>query len=443
MKKVVIIGGGAAGTLVALYLRKINKEDEITILEKTNNTLYSPCALPFVISKDFKNIDDITVFDKSFYFQNNINLVNECEVNSIDKNNKKIQTTKGEYEYDFLVLATGSRTFVPPIPGIENSEYYVLKTKQDVIKIEEKLKKLSKKSKIAVIGGGLIGVETAHSMLKRGFDVSVIEVKDRILNTIFDKPVVNFISEYLKEKKLKIYQGAKIKNINKNKVELENESIDYDMLLISTGVRANIDLAKSINLPTEKGILVDESMRCDYNIFAIGDSVEPFGFIDHSRTMSQLGTTAAHEAKIVADNINKLIHGDINLKKLNNVLNSAVAKIGELKVGATGYTEEYAKIKGIRTYSGMYIGKEAADYYPSEDKIIVKIVSDETGKIIGGQIAAKHEVLGRVDLISLAIQKQLHISDLIEADFAYTPPLVDINDPLTTAASMCLKRIEG
>ena len=441
-EKVVIIGGGAAGIMFAFELRKRNKECEITVLEKGNDKLYSPCALPYVVAGKFSSISDITVFPDSFYSESKVDLVSECNVLSIDRKGKSVNTNKGNYSYDFLVIATGSSVFVPPIKGLSDVKYFTLKTKQDEISFDDFLKNLSKGSKVAVIGGGLIGLESCHALFERGFKVTVIEAKERILSNAFDQPVTNFISSYLKGLGIEILENCAIDEVKDNVILTSKGEIPYDCILVSTGVRADVSLAKSCGLEVSRGVLVDSHLKTsDPNIFAIGDCAEPFGSLDNERTMSQLGTSALHEGKVVAMNIDAAFSGKQGNFKINNIFNTSVAKLGNLIVGSTGFTSDLAKAKLIDSAAGFFRGKEASEYYPDDREIMVYVVSDKKGRVIGGQIAGFFEVMGRINLLSLAVAKRLSLSDLADGDFAYTPPLNSITDPVAVAAEVCLRRL--
>jgi NADH oxidase (H2O2-forming) len=434
--KVIIIGASSAGTTCALQLRKIDKELEITIIEKTNHLEYSPCSLPYILSEEIENRDDIFLFSKEDYEQKNIKLMLGTEVKSIDKENKTVETSKNEkINYDKLVIATGSYAFVPPIKGINDVEYFTFKTIDDFEKIKPKIEK---GKKAAIIGGGLIGVEIADSLKDKEMGVTLIEAKDCILAGLFDSDMAENITEKMQKKDIRVITSAKISEIKKQKISLEQEDIDYDILIACTGVRANTKLAKNSGLETGFGIKVDKQMKTsDDNIYACGDCVESISMITKKEMPSQLGTTAVRQAKVVAKNIAGI------KEEFPFVLNTTISKFANNYFGCAGINKERAEKNNIKTISASFTGLSKAEYYPRGKELTVKIISDMKGKIIGAQLLGEEGIAGRVDALSFAMQKEMTLKELSEGETCYNPASAPIYDPMTLAAEICLRKLES
>ncbi|MFW5991319.1 MAG: NAD(P)/FAD-dependent oxidoreductase [Candidatus Nanoarchaeia archaeon] len=434
--KVVIIGGGSAGTTCAYELRKLDKEAEITVLEKTQYTQYSPCALPYFLSGEI-NFDDMFIFDLSDYQNNNINLVLNATVYSVDKENRivfyKEDSNEKQLHYDKLVIATGSSNFIPPIKGIENANYYTLKTIEDAKTIAKNIE--SGKHSV-IIGAGVIGVELGAALAEHE-KVSLIEAKESILPGMFDSDMAKLIKKHLQAKGITIFEGTKINEIADNCLFLNEEQINYDKLFLSTGVQPNTKLAQETGLGVDKGIKVNEYMQTnDENIYACGDCAESCEFYSKKSILSQLGTTAVRQAKTIATNIAGI------QDKFPPVVNNTISKIGELYAGAVGITQQRAKESNINAISAKYTGNVRSEYYSTKEKITIKLVCDLSGTLIGGQIIGDSEVVGRLNLIALAIQKQCHVSELASLETCYNPPCAPIFDPLSIASEICLKKLK-
>ncbi|MFP4423946.1 MAG: NAD(P)/FAD-dependent oxidoreductase [Candidatus Woesearchaeota archaeon] len=413
--RVVIIGGGSAGTTCAFELRKLDKQAEITILEKGNHTQYSPCALPYVVSGEIRDFKDIFLFSEKDYSANDISLSLNSSVERIDREDKTITFTREgetqELKYDKLVIATGSSSFVPPIEGLESTKYKVLKTIEDA-------KDISPKGKSIVIGAGMIGVELADSLAQRGENVSLIEVKENILPGLLDKKMAGRLKEYLD---FDIYEEMPVK-ISENKVS----DIPFDNLFICTGMKPNIALAKECGIETDKAIVIDDYLQTsDEDIYACGDCTEVTEFYTGNKIVSGLGTTAVRQAKIIAKNI---LGGE---EKFPPVMNNSVTKLRRVFVGSVGTTG---------SVSAEYAGPARAEYYPSDERIAVKLFCDRSGIVIGGQLIGT-EVVGRLDLIALAISKSMHVRELAELETCYNPASAPIFDPVSIAAQICMKKI--
>jgi len=433
--KVVIIGGGSAGTTCAFELRKLNKDIEITILEKTNNSEYSPCALPYVLSGEIKSFEEIFIFNKNDYETNNINLLLNFEVKEINTKEKKVIFLDKEVSFDKLVLANGGSAFVPEIKGLENSDYLAFKTIEDAKKISKIIKP---KDHSVIIGAGMIGVELAVSLAKKGNKVSILESKENILPNLLDLDMSEKLKKSLEQNNIKIFEEFKIKEISKKKIISDKKEIKFENLFICTGIRPNIILAKETGLKIDKGIIVDKYLKTsNKDIYACGDCIESFEFNTNEKIFSQLGTTAVRQAKFIARNI----LGE--KEKFPQVLNNTISKIGKTYVGVVGMTQNRARGLGIKTISAKYTGTVRAEYYSNKEKIIIKLICNMKGEIIGGQIMGDSEVVGRLNLISLAIQKKIKINEIVKLETCYNPASAPIFDPLTIVADICLKKLNN
>ncbi|MFP4523827.1 MAG: NAD(P)/FAD-dependent oxidoreductase [Candidatus Woesearchaeota archaeon] len=431
--RVVIIGGGSAGTTCAYELRKLDKDVEITLVEKTADTEYSPCALPYVLSGEIPSFDHIYIFKKEDYEQNAIRLMLDSHVKAIDRNAKKAVLADGEeLPYDALVLATGSKPSIPPIQGLDQTRFYCLKTIEDAKRISETIRP-GKKS--VVVGAGMIGVELADALASKEEDVTLIETQEHILPDLLDEDMSRLVAEILEAKGVKIYTRTSVNEATPDKVRTHDKEIPSDKLFICAGVKPDTRLAREAGLETDKGVLVDATMRTtDENIFACGDCVESHEQDTGRKVCSQLGTTAVRQAKTVAENV---LGGK---KEFPPVVNNTISKIGGVYVGAVGLTGKRASDVGFRTVSARYTSGVRAEYHPSEERITIKLVCDETGKVVGGQAVGDDEVAGRLDLISLAIRKGVRAGELAELETCYNPASAPIFDPLTIAAGLCAKK---
>ncbi|MDZ7611200.1 MAG: FAD-dependent oxidoreductase [Candidatus Moranbacteria bacterium] len=437
--KIVIIGGGAAGTTCAFELRKLDKEAEITIVEKTGNAEYCPCALPYVLAGEIKSFDDIFIFQKSDYENNNIRLLLNTTVVSIDKKGKKINCRDSKkttaLAYDKLVLAAGSAPKFPPIPGLEKAIPLALKTIDDAKRISQNASP-GGKNRAVVVGAGLVGLELAAALSKRGEKVSLIEARDRLLPAVLDKDMGEQAGRYAESLGIETYLNAGIEKIDKNKVCFGQNSLPFDKLYICAGMKASAGLAKQAGLDCGEAVEVNRRMQTsDKDIYACGDCVFSQELNTGEKVLSQLGTVAVRQGKTAARN---LLGGK---ETAPPVLNTTITKVGELFIGSAGLTLERARQKNLRAMASKYTTQARSEYYPSSSPITVKLVFDQKGKLLGGQIIGKEEVAGRIDLLSLAIGKGMNLDDLIEMETCYNPASAPINEPLTVAAEIGKKKL--
>ncbi len=440
--KVVIIGGGAGGLPTASNIRKLDETIEITVITRDNYIAYSPCAIPYVLGHNIKSFDDIIMKTPEDYKQKNIDVLINSEVTSVDHKNKELTyTNEGQVKtmkYDKLVLATGGNSFVPPISGSDLDGVFKIRKLDDGKEVQEWVKNCKN---VVVTGAGLIGIEIAFAFKKLGMNVILNEMLPQIVPKSLDPDMASIVTEYLKQEGIDVILGKPITKIcGEDKVTgvvIDNEE-EYptDMVILATGVRPELELAKMIGCDIGRwAILVDESMKTSVeDVYAVGDCVESYDAILQSNTISQLGTTAVRQAKTCAQTITG------RKSKFNPVLNSMVTKVGKLEFGAVGLTTHFAHQNNIKTVSQKVEGFTRARYYPNAKPMDIKVICDADGKIIGCQIIAEERVAERIDTMTLAITEGLNCFELSNMEFAYAPPVSMVTDPLVLAVEEVSKK---
>ena len=444
-RKIVIIGANAAGTDAASAARKIDRTAEITLITKENRAAYSRCGLPFVLGGQIPKFEDLVIFPPSYYRMMKLNLRLESTVTSINTEAKTVEVQdktgkKETLEYDSLILATGAYAFVPPIKGREKQGVYVLRTIEDGMKINQALK--TAKSAV-VIGAGLIGLEAAVAFVERGVKTTVVELLPYVLPAMLDQDMANEVQSKLEEKGLKIIVGKGVDEILGGDkvagVSVAGENIPADFVLVATGIRADTELAKKADVAIGETRGIKTNMRMETSVkdvYAVGDCAESVCTITHRPVLSQLGTVAVRHGKVAG------INAAGGYAIFPGAIGSAVSKMFDFEVGATGLTEFWAGRNGVETVVGRITSKTKADYYPGALPIKVKLVVErETKRIIGGQIIAGEEATQRINALSFAIQKQMTVHELAKADTCYAPPVNETWEPMVLAAELAIRRL--
>lgn len=443
--KIVIIGAGGAGITAATEAKKTNHNAEIVIIDRRENIGYAPCALPYVLGGEIKDFKQIYEFSKEFLEEQGIILKLGRYVTDIIEDKKEVILDNNEkINYDSLILATGSHAFVPPIEGIKDVEFFTLKTMEDANKINDKIRELQgvKKEKIkaVVIGAGFIGAEVAYALSKRGLDVFVLEMAPYVLPVMLDKDFADIVKKELERNDIKVFCSVKINKVEQGKVLAENSEYAFDILILGTGVRANIELAQKIGLNTNKGISVnDEMMTSKQGIFSCGDCIEINHLILNQKVPSQIATTALRTGVIAG--YNSATEGP--KKNFKGVLNTAVTKIGELTIASTGLTEFFAKKNNINIVKAVLNTETKEEYAPQKEELFIKLISDYNKNIIGAQIIGKEDIVPRIDIIGLAIKNKIKIDELIMMEHAYSPLTSPLREPISILAELCLKKINA
>ncbi len=441
--KIVIIGGGAGGMPTASNIRKYDSEAEITVITRDNKVSYSPCAIPYVLSHKITSFDDIVMKSPEDYKEKNIDVLTEAEATAIDAEAKIVTYThegkEKTIEYDKLVLATGGNPFIPPMKGVDLDGVFRIRTIDDGKAVEE----WAKNCKNAIVtGAGLIGIEIAYAFKEMGINVTLTEMMPQIVPRSLDPDMAKIIEKYLEKEGINIALGQPITELKGENGKVtgavfgDGTEVDCDMVILATGVRAELGLAKSIGCECGRwAIRVNDRMATSVpDVFAVGDCVESYDAILRSPTISQLGTTAIRQAKTCAQTICG------KRSRFNPVLNSMVSKVGNLEFGAVGLTTTFAQQNRIRTVTEKVEALTRARYYPNAKPMNVKVICDIDGTIIGCQIIAEERVAERIDTMTLAITEELTCFELSNMEFAYAPPVSMVTDPLVIAVEEVSKK---
>lgn len=276
-KKIIIVGNCIAGVSAAEEIIKNAANVEITIVSKENSLAYYRPMLSEYIS-DSHNEKRFLLHDKEWYSENKINLILGNSAVKIDKTDKILHLDNGEtLSYNKLILANGSHNFIPPIPGHEKKGVFSLRCLSDADIIKEKAK--SSKSAI-VIGGGILGLEVGWQLRKLGLEITVFDIANRLLSVQLDKEASDIFEEKVLETGIKVIKNAKISSIigdeSASGIKMADETVfNSDFVVISAGVRANVDLAKTADIPFNRALIVNDKMETsEPDIYAAGDVAE-------------------------------------------------------------------------------------------------------------------------------------------------------------------------
>ena len=424
--RVIIIGGGAAGASCATRLRRLNENAEIIILERTSEVSIANCGLPYYISDVIPNRDSILVSTpQKFKSWFNIDVRLETEVVEINKEEKFVITSSNEkLSYDYLVLANGASPIVPNFAGLNKDKTFVVRTLNDADKIKSYIKNNPVK-KVAVIGGGFIGIEIAENLIEMGLDTTLIELNNQILAPV-DFEIAKIAQDKMIKKGVNLLLSDGVQKFSENQIILNsNNAIDYDLCILAIGVKPESDLARKAGLEINRGIVVDEYLKTSNEfIYAAGDNIEAKDFVSGQNTLLPLAGPANRQGRIVADNI----CGFNSTYK--NTQGTSVVKIFDLTVASSGNSEKQLKQKEIPYWKTYVYGRSHAGYYPNSDMILYKLLFSNDGKILGIQGIGESGVEKRVDVIATIMRNNGTVQDMIDAELCYAPPYSSAKDPV-------------
>lgn len=277
MNSYVIVGNGVAGATAAEEIRKLDTTGSITMLSSEDIPFYYRIRLPEILADEVQE-QKIIARDLAWFKEHSMDLYLQTTVTEADANKKTLLTQTGqEIQYDRLLLANGSHSFIPPISGSELPGVFALRSIQDA----RDIRKWAEKSRqIVLIGGGVLGLEAGNGLRKLGKEVTVIEVLPRLLPRQLDVEAASRLQSMLEKIGFSFRIGTKTTSITgKDFVESisldDAQSLSADLVLVSAGVRPNLDLARQMGLELDKGIQVNEFLQTSrQDIYAAGDVTE-------------------------------------------------------------------------------------------------------------------------------------------------------------------------
>jgi len=442
-KNIVVIGCGAGGGTAAQFARKTDRKAKVTVFEKGKYPQYSKCGLPYAVSGKIPEFKDLIEFSEEWFKKANIDLLMKTTVEQIDVKKQVVLAKKGkeiiEKPYSSLIIATGAKPYIPPIEnlyvnGVLVDGVNVVRTIED----GEKIHSFVKKGKNAtIIGAGLIGLEMADSLHKKGMDVTVIETLPKILSNTLDKDMSDQVHEEI-SKNISIFTNhlaTKIKNKNgkihsvskKNDETGEEEDIETDLLVISTGCNPKISLAESAGCKIGKTgyITVNERSETSVeNVYAVGDCTEYKDLITKKPLPIGLGSIVVRQA--IAAGVNS---AGGNYKLPDGVMQTCTTTLFDLEIAAVGTVVNREGDASV--VSGKYKGSSLPGYFPGGKPITVKIIVDEgTGCILAAQ-AIGDNAAQRINTFACAILSGMNIETLRKLETAYAPSVAPTLDAVT------------
>jgi NADPH-dependent 2,4-dienoyl-CoA reductase/sulfur reductase-like enzyme len=446
-RKLIVIGGDAAGMTAASKIRREQPDREILVFERGNYTSYAACGIPYYIAGLVESEENLIARKPEvFREKQNIDVRIRHEVIEIDAGNKKVKIKDIEKDevysetWDDLLIATGASAVKPDLPGIDAKGVFALSTLQSGIDVFNYMKKKNPK-KAVIVGGGYIGIEMAEALLDRDMDVTLIDMAPQVMTTM-DKDMAELILEFMEKEGIKVFLEEKLTLFEKDadgkikSVVTDKQSIPADLVILGMGVKPNSELAAGagIKLGAGNAICVKKDLTTSVpHIWAAGDCAESYHLLKKQQVFVPLGTVANKHGLVAGINISG------GNAEFPGVLGTAITKFRELEISRTGLSENEAKELGIDYKSNTIEATTLSSYFPGTGKMTVKLIAEkESGRILGGQIVGVTGAAKRIDTIVAAITANMTVQQLVDMDLSYAPPFSPVWDPVQVAARTLL-----
>lgn len=450
-KKVIIVGGVAAGASTAARLRRMDEDARIIVMERGEYISFANCGLPYYVGDVIKKRERLLIqTPASMYQRFNIDVRINTSVERILPQTKEVivnDTTRGENyseSYDYLVLCPGAVPVKPDIPGIDRPNVFVIRNVPDSDAIKQYIDLYNPQSAV-IMGGGFVGLEMAEMLYERNLDVAIVEAADQLLGPL-DPEMASIIHSYLRDLDIKLYLGDRAVSLDGReqveKITLNSgRTIPADLVILGIGVKPEVWLAQEAGLAigSTGGILVDEYMQTsDPYIYAAGDAVQVRDFVTGTDSLVPLASPANRQGWLIA---NSLCGRPISY---HGAQGTAIVKVMDMTAAATGKNEKALRKLGISFQACHGLPNSHATYYPGSSVMIFKLLFDpRDGKILGAQLVGQDGVDKRIDVIATAIHAGMTVYDLQELELAYAPPFSSAKDPVNLLAYAAANIVNG
>ena len=458
-KRIVVIGGSAAGPKSAAKARRIDNNAEVIILQKDADLSMASCGYPYYVGGYFNDRNMLlctatgVVRSPMIYLNaKDIDARVNTEVTNIDTKNHSLSFKNiasgetGTLDYDKLVIATGSVPRIPPVPGVELKGITTLQSMNDA-DLLRKVRDEGKIKKAVVIGGGLIGIETCEALQLAGIEITVIELLPQLL-TFLDWELAKLVENHVKSKGANVITDNGIaaflgENGKLTAVKLQNGTeLPCELAVVAIGVCPNVKLAQEAGLKIGElgGLDVNEYMQTsDPDIYAGGDCVETVNRITGKKVLAPYGDLANLQGRVAGENA-----ASENCVKFPGTIHTGICKVFDYAAGSTGLSETAAKKLGYPDTITVINASPDKPGYMEGKLLVTKLVADrKSGRVLGAQCIGPGNVSKQIAQWAMAIQGKLTVEDIINADLHYAPPFSMAIDHFIATAHIMQNKMKG
>ncbi len=458
-KRIVVIGGSAAGPKAAARARRMDENAEIIIIQKDPDLSMASCGYPYYVGGFFDDRNMLlstptgVTRDPKFYINaKGITAKTQTEAIQIDRPNKNVMcrhlvTNKTEIiSYDKLIIATGSTPRYPRVPGIELSGITTLQSMQDADYLR-RVRDEGKIKKAVIIGGGLIGIETSEALELAGIEITIVELLPQLL-TFLDWEMAKLVENHVKSKNANVIthnglaaflgEDGKLTGVKLN----NGTELPCDLAVVAIGVSPNAKLARDAGIAIGEtgGIAVDQHMQTsDTDIYAVGDCVEIINLITGKKVLAPYGDLANLEGRVAGENA-----AAGNNATFPGTIQTGICKVFDYTAGSTGLSEKAAREAGFTDIETVINASPDKPGFMQGKILVTKLVAERSsGRILGAQCVGLGDVSKQIAQWAMAIKGSLTVDDMVNADLPYAPPFSLAIDHGIASAHIIQNKMRG
>ena len=435
MERVIVIGGGGAGTAAATIAKRLKPELKVSVFTEFSDIAYSPCGIPFVHGREIPKFEDLFLSTVERYEADGLDMRMETVVTDIDLDRRTITARNQPEGFDTLVLCSGFVWEQPDVPGANLDGLHYVKNIRRSMEFD---KELDGMERVVVVGAGPVGVEMAGNLGHRGLKVDLVDEGPWVLHEVLDPDVAQPVHESLEGRGVTLHLGTKLEAFlgdadgRVRAVQTSAGELPCDAVVIGLHKVPNTALAEAAGLQrgTTGAVVVDDHMRTSApGVYAAGDIIE----VPHGLNMVPIvGLTGSHayaQGRVAAVNITG---GDLAYDPVW-VPWGMVA--GDYTIGGFSMGENLAQSIGVPYVVAKGVGVTKARYFPGAQKTHVKLLAEPGSlRLIGGVIHGGEGVKERCDFLAFAAKRGATLEDLAYMENIYSPPIGALFEPIAIAA---------
>lgn len=441
-RRIVIIGGGAAGIGAAGAAKGVDPNAEVIVFTEYEDAAYSPCGIPYVHGKEIDSFDRLFLASKEHYVEQGIDIRYETRVTGIDTAAKTVTLADGSSErYDALVVATGFDYADPGVPGTDLSGLYYVKNIRRAMEWDEVLDTVSS---AVVVEATPLALEMVTALAHRGIETHLIDPGPWALSEATDPDIVAPVEDSWREMGVQLHYNTELERFvgdggQLQAVDTSDGQIKADLAVVCTAKVANNAIAKAAGLKIGMagGVIVDARMRTSApDVYAAGDCTEiPHG-LSNVPIQGLSGSHAYAQGKVAGTNA----AGGSREYQPVYVPWGMVA--GKWMIGGVSFSETLATALGVPFVVGNAQGISRARYYPDVKPIKVKLLADPTTlKLIGAGLVGGEGIKERADFLAMAVRTGITLRELATMENVYSPPIGALGEPIAAAAQNALSNV--
>ncbi len=442
-RRIVVVGGGAAGIGAAGAAKQTDPQAEVTVYTEFEDVGYSPCGIPYVHGREIPTFEQLFLATKETYEEAGIDIHYETKVTRFDPERRAIEVEgEGRVGYDALVIATGFEYADPGVPGSDLDGLHYVKNIRRAMEWDPVLDE----AKVAVVVEATpLGLEMVTALAHRGLETHLVDPRPWALAEVADPDIMQPVQDSWADMGVKMHFNTPVEafvgNGTVRAVKTPHEELPADVVVICTNKRPNARLAREagIKIGSTGGIIVDERMSTrTEGVFAAGDCAEIPHHVTKVPIQGLSGSHAYAQGKVAGTSA----AGGRRAYNPVDVPWGMVA--GKWMIGGVSFGETTATALGLPYIMGVAEGISRARYYPDMKKIRVKLLADpDTHRLIGAQMVGGEGIKERADFLAMAVRVGITIEHLATMENVYSPPIGALNEPISLAAQKAVAGLKA